>query len=56
MGSLFWFTSKAVAFKTVEKPDVAFIGFPPIEFAYEAAEWMKKKKTTFYVRCKRSMA
>ena len=43
---------KRLLSKQVEKPDVAFIGFPPIEFAYEAAEWMKKNKIPFMLDVK----
>ena len=43
---------KRVLLKQTEKPDVAFIGFPPIEFAYEAAEWLKKNKLPFMLDVK----
>ena len=43
---------KLLLSKHTEKPDVAFIGFPPIEFAYEAAEWMKKNKIPFMLDVK----
>ena len=43
---------KRVLLEQTEKPDVAFIGFPPIEFAYEAAEWLKKNKLPFMLDVK----
>jgi len=43
---------KRVLSKQTEKPDVAFVGFPPIEFAYEAAEWLKKNKLPFMLDVK----
>ena len=43
---------KRVLSKQTEKPDVAFVGFPPIEFAYEAAAWLKKNKLPFMLDVK----
>ena len=43
---------KLLLSKQTEKPDVAFIGFPPIEFAYEAAEWMKRNNLPFMLDVK----
>ena len=37
-------------------PDVAFIGYPPIETAYVLVKWLKKKKNSKSTRCQRSMA
>ncbi|MDC1036219.1 glycosyltransferase family 4 protein [Alphaproteobacteria bacterium] len=41
------------ALKNIETvPDVAFIGYPPIEFAYVASSWLKKNKVPFMLDCK----
>ena len=34
------------------RPDVAFVGFPPIEFAYEAAEWLNQNEIPYMLDVK----
>lgn len=38
--------------KSKEKPDVAFVGFPPIEFAVEASEWLTRAGVPFLLDVK----
>jgi glycosyltransferase involved in cell wall biosynthesis len=38
--------------KTTEKPDVAFIGYPPIEVAYVMGNWLKKNNIKFILDIK----
>lgn len=48
---LAWNLSKCL--KTCDKiPDVAFVGYPPIEVAYVVGDWLKKKKTPFLLDVK----
>jgi len=38
--------------KEKEKPDIAFVGFPPIEFAFFASFWLKQKKVPYVLDVK----
>lgn len=38
--------------KEVEQPDIAFVGYPPIEFAYSASRWLRSKDIPYVVDVK----
>lgn len=43
---------KKILQNEVDGPDVAFVGYPPIEFAFVAANWLKKRRINFIVDVK----